>query len=179
MEFVGTTLYGSFHEGGPESANGILGTIDLGTGAITAIGAMTDMNKPTGGMHYVNDTMYAVSSTDNNDSRLFTINLQTGAATLVAPITLNQEHMQSATARAFADGKMYLLLNRDSNLYSVNLSTGELTLEFDLGLPLNSLTSSVADYQIIGVPAIYPLGLIMLAGLLLLLARRRLTARLS
>jgi hypothetical protein len=141
LEFVGSTLYASFHEAGPEDIDGILGTLDLSTGAITPIGPMTGMNRPTGGLHYVGGTMYAVSATDNNDSRLFTVDLNTGAATLVAPITLGGVQQELATALAYADGKMYTLLNYDTNLYSVDLSTGFLTLEFDLGVWMNSLTS--------------------------------------
>jgi hypothetical protein len=143
MEFVGNTLYGSLHECGPESSDGILATINTTTGAITTIGPMTGMDKPTGGMSYVGSTMYAVSSTDNNDSRLFTVNLTTGAATLVANITLSGVQQESATALAYANSTMYTVLNGDSNLYSINLSTGALTVEFDMGVNLNSLTAVI------------------------------------
>ena len=51
METVGSTLYGSFHNGGPEDEDGILGTINTTTGAITTIGQMTGIDRPTGGMH--------------------------------------------------------------------------------------------------------------------------------
>lgn len=143
LEFVGETLYASFHESGPEDYNGILGTIDLNTGAITAIGEMTGMHRPTGGLAYVAGTMYAVSATDNNDSRLFTVNLSTGAATLVGNLTLGGVQQETATALAYADGTMYTVLadSQDTNLYSVDLGTGALTLEFDLGVRMNSLTA--------------------------------------
>jgi hypothetical protein len=143
LEFVGETLYASFHKGGPEDLDGVLATIDVNTGAITTIGAMTGMNRPTGGLEYVAGTMYAVSSTDNNDSRLFTVNVSTGAATLIGNLTLGGAQQEAATALACADGTMYTLLTdrQDTNLYSIDLSTGALTLEFDLGLQMNSLTS--------------------------------------
>ncbi len=142
LEFVGETLYASFHKSGPEDYDGILGTIDLNTGAITTIGEMTGMNRPTGGLESVAGTMYAVSSTGNKDSRLFTVNLSTGAATLVGNLTLGGVQQESATALAYADGTMYTLLadSQDTKLYSVDLSTGALTLEFDLGVQLNSLS---------------------------------------
>jgi hypothetical protein len=143
LEFVGPTLYAAFHKGGPERYNGILGAIDLNTGAITTIGEMHGMNRPTGGLEYVAGTMYAVSSTGNKDSRLFTVDLSDGAATLVGNLTLDGVQQESATALAYAAGTMYTVLTdfRDTNLYSVDLSTGALTLEFDLGVQMNSLTS--------------------------------------
>ncbi len=145
LEFVGSTLYGSFHQNGPESRDGILGTINTTTGAITTIGQMTGMNRPTGGLSFVNGTMYAVSATDNKDSRLFTVDLTTGAATLINNLTLNGVQQEAATALAFSDGTMYTLLTnwQDTNLYSINLQTGALTLEFDLGIKMNSLTTPV------------------------------------
>lgn len=162
LEFVGSTLYAAFHRAGSEDG-GILGTIDLGTGAITSIGAMTGINRPTGGLHYVNGMLFAVSSTDHNDSRLFSVDLGSGAATVLANLTLGGTQQQGATALAFADGNMYTLLTDDSdtNLYSVNLNTGELTLEFDLGVQMNSLTA-------VPVPAavwLFGTGLIGLIGI--------------
>jgi len=140
LEFVGNTLYGAFHESGPETDDGVLGTINPATGVVTEIGTMTGMDTPAGGMHYVNGKMYAISAANTNLSSLFTVNLDTGATTVVAPLTLNGQPVDSSTGLVYADGKMYLVLNRDSNLYSVNLATGELTIEFDMGLTMNSLT---------------------------------------
>jgi len=143
LELVGETLYAAFHESGAESADGILGTIDLKGGVITAIDEMTGMAGPTDGLEYVAGTMYAVSSTENNDSRLFTVNLCNGAATLVGNLALNGVPQETAAAFASADGTMYTLLadSQDTNLYRVDLSTGALTLEFDLGVRMSSLTS--------------------------------------
>jgi TolA-binding protein len=153
LEFVGGTLYASFYEAstGHLPHAGILGTIDLCTGIITKIGEMTGMNRPTGGLAYVARIMYAVSSTDNGDSSLFTVDLETGAATLVGNLTLGGVQQEAATALAYADGTMYTVLSYkadDTHLYSVDLSNGKLTEVFDLSghdlgvVRMNSLTSS-------------------------------------
>lgn len=141
LEFVGSTLYGSFHESGPESGDGILATINTSTGSIIEIGAMTGMNRPAGGLSYVGGIMYTVSATDNNDSALFSINLGTGAATLIGNLTLDGMQKEAATALAYTNGKMYTVLNDESTfLYSIDLGTGVLTEEFDMGVDMNSLT---------------------------------------
>ena len=140
METVGATLYASFHRGGEPGRSGILGIINTTTGAVTPTGEMTGSSRPTGGMHFVGGTMYAVSSTGNIDGQLLTVDLNTGAQTLVGNLTLGGVPQQGATALAYADGKMYTVFNQDSNLYSIDLATSALTSEFDLGVELNSLT---------------------------------------
>lgn len=168
MEFVGSSLYASFHEAGPEGDDGILGTIDLTTGAITTIGTMTGMDRPTGGLSYVGGTMYAVSATDNNDSSLFTIALGTGASSLVGNLTLNGVQKEAATALVYADSIMYAVLNDGStNLYSIDLLSGAMTLEFDMGVDLNSLTTPNQIGGVVPEPAtmlLFGLGLLGLAG---------------
>ena len=162
MEFVENTLYGSFHQSGPESNDGILGTINTSTGAITEIGAMTGMNRPTGGLSYVNGVMYAVSSTDNNDSRLFTVNLVNGAATLIGNLTLNSVQQQSASALTYADGKLYTVLyGQSTNLFSINPATGELTVEFDTGVSLNSLTTALNSSSA-SIPTLSEWGMVLM-----------------
>ena len=102
--------------------------------------------------------MYAVSSTAHNDSRLFTVDLITGAATVVGNLTLAGVQQQGATALAFTDGKMYTLLTNftDTNLYSIDLATGDLALEFDLGVLLNSLTAipEPTSFLLLGLGAV-------------------------
>jgi hypothetical protein len=173
LEFVGSTLYGSFHEAGPESGDGILGTINTITGAITTIGPMTGMNRPTGGLQFLGGTMYAVSSTNNNDSRLFTVNLLSGAAPLVANLTLNAVQQQSVSALAYTDGKMFTVLSTsETNLYSIDLDTGAMTVEFDLGTSFNSLT---ADF--IPEPSTHALILAVPVAICAVLRKRRVNLR--
>ena len=140
LEFVGSTLYGSFHEAGPEIDPGVLGTIDTVTGSITAVGEMTGMNRPAGGLEYVDGVMYSVTATSNGDSRLFTIDLATGITTPGAFITYDGEQMDSITALAYADGVMYTLENNNPVLYSVDLATGVMSQEFNMEFYMNSLT---------------------------------------
>ena len=166
MEFVGGVLYGSAHRSGPESNPGVLVTINTETGGLTAVGTMTGMNRPTGGMHYLDGVMYAISATDNGpNATLYTIDLNTGESTVVAPITLSAEQQNSTSGLTHADGKMYLVMTGDTNLYSLNLTTGELALEFDLGVEVNSLTTA-GDREIAPVPSLSQWGIIML-GLLM------------
>ena len=168
LEFVGSTFYGSFHNAGPESGDGILGTINTITGAITTIGPMTGMNRPTGGLQFLGGTMYAVSSTDNNDSRLFTVDLNSGAAALVANLTLNAVQQEAVSALAYTDGKMYTVISRtfDTNLYSIDLGTGAMTVEFDLGTSFNSLTADV-------IPELSAYALILAVSVALCALRRK------
>ena len=168
LEFAGSTLYGSFHDAGPESGDGILGTINTITGAISTIGPMTGMNRPTGGLQFLGGTMYAVSSTDNNDSRLFTVDLNSGAAALVANLTLNAVQQEAVSALAYTDDKMYTVISRpfDTNLYSIDLDTGAMTVEFDLGTSFNSLTADV-------IPESSAYALILAVSVALCALRRR------
>lgn len=146
MEFVGSALYASAHETESNSNPGVLVTVDLNTGALTEIGGMTGMNRPSGGMDYFNGVMYAVTATNNNDSSLFTIDLGTGAATLVASLKIGGGQTDLVSGLAHADGTMFALRSAfdepaDANLYSVNLATGDMTVLFDLGVEMNSLTA--------------------------------------
>lgn len=140
METVGSTLFASFSAGAMRSEPGILATIDTTTGTVTEIGALTGMDAPAGGLHFVNGTMYAITSTFSG-SALFTVDTGSGAATFVGDLTFGGSPMNALSALAFGDGKMYTLQSTDTNLYSIDLATGDLTLEFDMGVGMNSLTS--------------------------------------
>jgi hypothetical protein len=134
LELTNNTLYAAFAGFGVKDQPGEFGIIDVSTSTVTSIGPMTGMGAPTGGLHDVEGTMYAVSAADAVDSSLFTIDVSSGAATLIAPLTLAGFAVNSVTALAYADGKMFTVINNDSMLYSIDLGTGELTPEFDLGV---------------------------------------------
>lgn len=141
LEFDGSTLYGAAHESGVEENPGVLVTIDLGSGVLTSVGEMTGMNRPSGGMDLLGGTMYAVTSTLNSDSSLFSIDLATGAATLIAPLTIDGFEADVVSGLAGAGGTLYALQSGgDTELYSVDLATGEMILVFDLEIAMNALT---------------------------------------
>jgi hypothetical protein len=137
LELTNNTLYAAFAGFGVKDEPGEFGMIDVSTSIVTSIGPMTGMGAPTGGLHDVEGTMYAVSAADAVDSSLFTIDVSSGAATLIAPLTLAGFAVNSVTALAYADGKMFTVINNDSMLYSIDLSTGELTPEFGLGVGIS------------------------------------------
>lgn len=150
LEFVGGTLYAAFDRAGPETNPGYLGTINPATGATTGIGTLTGMNAPAGGLAYSGGTMYAVSSANSEFSQLYTVNLATGAATLVSDITFGGNQVEAMTALAIVDGVAYTKSNDttggvDENvLYSLDLNTGELTEVFDMGQYVVALTTATA-----------------------------------
>lgn len=168
LEYANGTLYGSAHQAGPEIIPGVLVSVDTGTGALTEIGAMTGMNRPTGGMDYFNGTMYAISSTNNNDSSLFTVDLGTGAASLIAALTIGGNQAQSVTGLASVDGIMYGIVNFETgqNLYAIDLATGVMTAQFSLGVDMNSLTAQgTASVPEPGMAAVLGLGVLGLGAL--------------
>ncbi len=100
-----------------------LGTVDVGTGAVTVIGSMgadtmTDIAfSPTG-------QLYGVSFTN-----LYRINATTGAATLVGSLGLSDQN-----ALVFgSDGTLYAAGNTSGDLYTVNTSTGHASLVGAIG----------------------------------------------
>jgi hypothetical protein len=149
---VGGTLYGSFHESGVETKPGQLAIIDVETGVISHIGSMAPLNRPSGGMAYVGGVMYAVSSTANRNSVLFTVDLNTGAASSIAPLTLDGVQQQTVTGLVYADGTMYAIMNTDPDsdsdtaIYSVE-TDGRMTREFDPGIEMNALANAESEFH--------------------------------
>ncbi|MCB1699536.1 MAG: hypothetical protein KDI14_01675 [Halioglobus sp.] len=187
LEYVGSTLYASFDQAGPESDPGLLGTLDPATGATTAIGTLTGMNAPSGGFAYDGGTMYAVSSANSEFSELYTINLGTGAATKIANITFGGAQVEAMTALVIVDGVAYTKSNDTTGgvdqqmLYSLDLATGQLTEVFDTGQDLVAFTSAppvpaAPPASTTPVPTISAYGLVLTMLGLLLIAGRRLRA---
>jgi len=170
LEFVGSTLYGAFSRSAQMTHPVVLGTIDTTTGVISEIGSMAPpLPTPSGGLEYANSTMYTVNATYVAPSSLYTVNIASGVATEIAPLTLNGVPQKTATGLAYADNKMYLIrsiFGAYANLYSVDLVTGVLTIEFDMGVALSSLTS-VPQASPTPVPAWNEWGLIILLLLLI------------
>lgn len=181
MEYVGGTLYAAFDESGPETGPGYLGTINPANGATTAIGELTGMNAPAGGLAYSNGVMYAVSSANSVFSQLYTVDLATGAATLIADITYQGAQVEAMTALAIVDGVAYTKSNDttggvdNETLYTIDLSSGALTPVFDMGQFIIALTNAQTE-QAEAIPTMGTWGFIVLVvglGLAALLAIRR------
>ncbi len=187
LEYVGNTLYAAFDQAGPETGPGYFGTLNPATGATTGIGTLTGMNAPTGGLAYSDGTMYAVSSANSEFSQLYTINTATGAATLVADITLSGNQVEAMTALAIIDGVAYTKANDivggtdQETLYSLDLITGALTELFNMGENVVALSrgeefeTERAATQ--AVPTTSQWAMILLTLLLVSFGVRRLTQR--
>ena len=134
---------------------------------------------------YWNDTLYATSSADSRFSYLYTINLATGEATEVAPITLAGEPVEAMSALEIVDGVAYTKSNDRYNptngiapqsLYTLDLTTGELTELFDMGVFIVALTRGDAVAHS-AVPVASTWALISLVLLLAVFGVQRLGRR--
>jgi hypothetical protein len=186
LEYVGNTLYAAFDRAGPETNPGYLGTLNPATGATTGIGTLTGMDAPAGGFAYSNGTMYAVSSANSRFSQLYTIDMSTGAATLIADITLNGNQVEAITALVIADGVAYTKANDDvggtdqETLYSLDLTTGALTELFSMGerlVALASVSGTDAAVTTSAIPTASQWALVLLVLVLATFGLRHLTRR--
>lgn len=120
----GPVLYGIDEDGSQ------LLSINTSTAAPTVVGALgASVSDP--GMAYCTDnsTMYLASE----DGELYTINLSTGAATLVGTdATYSPTGMTCSTG-----GVLYVIDDSDDNLYTVNRGTGTSTLVGSLGVSIS------------------------------------------
>lgn len=100
-----------------------LGSVNLTTGAVTYIGSHVISNN-IHGLAFVasNNTMYG---SDHNNNSLDTINLATGAATIVGPFGFN---IQNARCLAYDAGTDTLYGISETNLYAINRTTGTASL---------------------------------------------------
>jgi len=173
MEFVGSTLYAGTTVAGA-GGDAYLATVNLTTGVVTEIGN-TGLLGSLGGLAYNDSTgvMYGVSTAGPGGSTLYTINLGTGVAAAVGPVTETTEGQLSAmTGLEFGtDGVLYAVSNStlSNRLLSIDPLTGNTT---DLG----AITGLVGlgNINAITGPAIpEPASLALLGlGSLLIAARR-------
>jgi len=114
-------------------------SINTTTGVATPIGTAT---APPGGQSYsgmawdyTTGTMYVLSGT-TGAATLHTINLATGATTVVAPVTVAGAIFINLLAHP-TTGQLYAVDIAADNLYAINRTTGAATLIGPLGLTLN------------------------------------------
>jgi hypothetical protein len=151
LEFVGTTLYGSFIPSGGGSTPSTLVIVDQGTGALTTVGA-TGFG-PIGGLAFDPATgiLYGVTS-GTSAGDLITINLATGAGTLVGTTGLGD-----VSALEFGpNGLLYGGLGGNSSapggLITIDPLTGAGTIVGASGYPVLSGLSRSLDCVIKGAP---------------------------
>jgi hypothetical protein len=119
------TLYGA--SGGGTTA-GNLYTVNTGTGFASFVGNSGLTSFTNLGYNSGNGTMYA---TNSGADSFYTMNVATGAATLVGPL-LNSTNPNGLAYNA-ANGILYMVDNTTDNLYSMNLTTGEANIIGGLG----------------------------------------------
>ena len=128
LEWVGSSLYGASITG-PRGASQ-LRILDPATGASTLVGA-TGIMDPLAGLAYdeTNAVMYGLtgganSGTGGTASRLVTVNLTTGVATVVGSAGFNGGSLEFGP-----DGNLYAgSTGNTGNLYRINKATGAATL---------------------------------------------------
>ena len=138
LEYVGSTLYGGLFLRRSNETH--LVTIDIDTGVVTIIGA-TGVGSPLGGLAWDGTTMYAVSA-GGSTPRLFTVDLTTGATTLVGNVTVVGAPSIQLTALEFGS---------DGVLYSVPAVYGPGGLNGHL-LSIDPVTAEATDLGYTGVP---------------------------
>lgn len=139
MEFVGSTLYGTFI-GGPGAPSDLV-VVDTGSGGLTTVGPTG--RGPISGLAYdpIGGVMYGVVG-GSSGGDLVTIDLSTGAASTVGPTGLT-----AVGGLAFApNGTLYAGTAQadqtaPNSLFVVDPSTGATTLVGPVGFSVTGLTA--------------------------------------
>lgn len=177
MEFVGSTLYGTFIAG-PGFPSDLV-TVDTGTGTLTTIGA-TGFG-PVSGLAYdtASGIMYGITA-GGAPASLITIDLGTGAGTTVGATGLDFV----GSIEFGPDGNLYggLTSNATTNgqfLVQIDTATAAVTPIGSTGFDVTGLTACAAPIAgALPIPTLSPTGLSLLILLLtasaFLLIRRQL-----
>lgn len=138
LEFVGSTLYGTFIDGSGVPSTLVI--VDTGTGALTPVGA-TGFG-PISALTYdtIGGVMYGVVG-GGSPADLVTLNLGTGVAS-----TVGSTGLSSVGGLAFGpDGTLYAgTTDNDptpSSLFTVDPATGATTLVGSIGFSVTGLTA--------------------------------------
>ena len=150
LEFVGSTLYGTFNENPAESST--LVTVDTETGVLSTIGP-TGVG-PISGLAYDEATgvMYGVTA-GGAPSDLVTIDLTTGLATIVGSTGISR----IGSIEFGTDGNLYGGVSRNggdfaNHVVQINIATGAAT---DLFVTEFSITGLTATTTISRVPQVH------------------------
>lgn len=139
LEFVSATLYaGLTTEGSQGAAQTYLATVDLGTGLVTVVGG-TGVNRPFGGLAYdgSNSMMFAISA-GGSTPMLYTVDLSTGVATGVAPVSIGGQPFKATALEFGGDGMLYAAPNMMDPLFG-----DLLTIDPMSGLAINLGSTSL------------------------------------
>lgn len=186
LEFVGSTLYGSFLEdpdNGPEGSvpTTYLVVVDQSTGALTIVGAMG--YSPVRGLAYDpgTATMYGVGSVpieptegDPGSDELFTVDLTTGATTPIGPTGLPLGGLELGPDGVLYGGSTGIPGEGGGGgapLVSLDRTTGQATpIGSGTGQPaISGLTFAPArgpGPSVLEIPTVSEVGLVLLAALL-------------
>ena len=127
LEYVNGTLYGGF--AGEDNRNGSssLVTIDPLGGGVTLIGEM-GIDSPTGGLAWDGSSLYTVNSRAGGPAMLYTVNIESGAASPVGAVLDTTGTPVGLTGLEFGlDGLLYGLGRSgqdDGALFRIDPATG-------------------------------------------------------
>ncbi|MDJ0733978.1 MAG: hypothetical protein QNJ47_07830 [Nostocaceae cyanobacterium] len=138
LEFVGSTLYGTFITFGGGGAPSDLVIVDTSNGNLTTVGA-TGLGPISGlSVDPVTGIFYGVTAGGGfgNESQLVTIDLSTGQAEVIGGTGFNRV----GSIEFAADGNLYGGISRSGDLIQIDVTTGESTLIGNTGFSITGLT---------------------------------------